>query len=58
MDCGKACLSESRAKAHALVSECYRRAYYCPGCRAWHTTSQSIQQVGHIQYRSPKIPTK
>jgi hypothetical protein len=57
MDCGKVCMSESKAKAHALVSTCYSRAYYCPGCRCWHTTSEPLAGC-HIQYRSPKIPAK
>jgi hypothetical protein len=57
MDCGKVCMSESKAKAHALVSTCYSRAYYCPGCRCWHTTSEPLAGR-HIQYRSPKIPAK
>lgn len=41
-DCGKLCHTETRAKALAIASECYRRAYYCPLCQAWHTTSRPL----------------
>ena len=57
MDCGKACMSESRAKALALSLTHYSRAYYCPGCRSWHTTSEPLAGK-HIQFRCPRIPIK
>lgn len=57
MDCGKACLTESRTKARALVYKSFSRAYYCPDCRAWHTTSEPLAGQ-HIQYRIPRFSAK
>lgn len=56
-DCGKACMRESRAKALALSLSCYSRAYYCPGCRSWHTTSEPLAGQ-HIQYRPLRMRLK
>lgn len=46
--CGKYCLTQSQAKAVVLFAAYDRHnlrrqertAYFCPGCKAWHTTSQ------------------
>lgn len=54
MDCGKICLTRTKAAAHALASPDYRRAYWCLGCRAWHTTSQPLAQERPLIH-SPKI---
>lgn len=53
-DCGKLCHTETRAKALAIASECYRRAYYCALCDAWHTTSRP-HNAGHESqiFRNP-----
>lgn len=57
MDCGKICMRETLAKAQALAMTNFSRAYYCPGCCAWHTTSEPLAGQ-HIQYPIPRIPAK
>ena len=53
MDCGKVCLTEAKAKAHVLARDCYCRAYRCPDCRAWHTTSRNLpKRPDPTQYRT------
>jgi len=49
--CGKMCHTQRKANALALASSCYRRAYYCPTCQAWHTTSQLLPGDAPQHYR-------
>jgi hypothetical protein len=48
--CGKICHTPTKARALVLASERYRRAYYCPTCQAWHTTSQPLASAPPIQH--------
>ncbi|MFD1874272.1 hypothetical protein [Hymenobacter bucti] len=51
--CGKICHKPTKARALVLASEHYRRAYYCPTCQAWHTTSQPLPAgTEPIHYRT------
>jgi len=53
--CGKICHTPTKARALVLASERYRRAYYCPTCQAWHTTSQPIP--GEVTTQHYRIST-